>query len=366
MPAWSNSTLLSRHEGKKVKSSLLWWGRFDPEYSRNRILRALLEKNGVGMIDFRPHSSLLGSVEAAIRRPSPGDALWVPCFRHRDISSARRYADQHGLKLVFDPLISSWDKVIFERQKYRSDHRKAQALLQWERALFAKADVVVADTRPHAEFYIDQLGAPAVHTHVVPVGAEETFFTLQPPKGPSDSPEVLFFGSFINLQGPQHIIEAARLVPEVRWTLLGDGPLRTYCESAAVHIPNVNFEDWIPYQKLPQRIGQADILLGIFGDSPKAGRVIPNKVYQALACGRPVVTRQSPAYPDELQAASGTGLFFIPPADPSALAAEVRSLATRLEELPTLSFEAGNIYEHFFSLAKTEMGLLKVLADLEL
>ena len=366
MPDWSNSTLLSRHEGERMKGSLLWWGRFDAEYSRNRILRTLLENNGLELIDFKPHSSLLGSVEAAIRRPAPGNALWVPCFRHRDISSARRYADKHGLKLVFDPLISSWDKVVYERQKYHSDHRKAKALLQRERSLFAKADIVVADTRPHAEFYIDQLSAPAAHTHVVPVGAEESLFTLQPPKKPSDSPEVLFYGSFISLQGPEHIIEAARLVPEVRWTLLGDGPLRNHCETAAEHIPNVKFEDWIPYQKLPDRIGQADILLGIFGDSPKAGRVIPNKVYQALACGRPVVTRQSPAYPGELQVTSSRGLFFIPPADPNALATEVRTLIAHPEGLPTLSSEAGNTYEHFFSLAKTEMGLLKVLADLEL
>ena len=349
-----------------MKAEMLWWGRFDPEYSRNRILRSLLKKNGLGVIDFRPQSSFLGSVEAAIRRPAPGDALWVPCFRHRDFNSARRYADKRGLKLVFDPLISSWDKVVYERQKYHLDHRKARSLLQWERSLFTSADIVVADTRPHADFYISQLGAPASRTHVVPVGAEETLFTRHPPRNPSDSPEILFFGSFIDLQGPQHIIEAARLVPEVRWSLLGDGPLRAHCEALAKNIPNVTFEEWIPYQELPGRIVHADILLGIFGDSPKAGRVIPNKVYQALACGRPVVTRHSHAYPSELQEKPGSGVIFIPPADPDALATEVRALVARPESFPILAAQAGNTYELYFSLAQTELGLLKVLSELDL
>lgn len=349
-----------------MKASLLWWGRFDPEYSRNRILRSLLNKNGLKVIDFRPQSSFLGSLEAAFRRPTPGNALWVPCFRHRDFNSARRYADKCGLKLVFDPLISSWDKVVYERNKYPLDHRKARSLLQWEQSLFARADIVVADTRPHADFYINQLGAPASHTHVVPVGAEETLFTRQPPRDPSDSPEILFFGSFIDLQGPQHIIDAARLIPEVHWTLLGDGPLRNHCEALAKDVPNVTFEDWIPYQELPSRISQADILLGIFGESPKAGRVVPNKVYQALACGRPVVTRHSHAYPSELQATPGSGMIFIPPADPDALANEVRALVARPEALPILATQAGNTYARYFSLAQTELGLLKVLSDLDL
>lgn len=346
-----------------MRSTLLWWGRFDPEYSRNRILRSLLEKHGIGLRDFRPQSSLLGSVEAAIRRPDPADALWVPCFRHRDFNSARRYADKHGLKLIFDPLISSWDKVVYERQKYDSDHSKARALLQWERRLFARADIVLADTRPHADFFIEQLEAPAASTHVVPVGAEEALFTRQPPKVPSESPEILFFGSFIGLQGPEHIVEAARLVPGTRWTLLGDGPLRNQCETLATDTPNVYFEDWIAYQKLPGRIAQADILLGIFGDSPKAGRVIPNKVYQALACGRPVVTRESSAYPTELQTNPGSGLLFTNPADPDTLASAVSTLLSKPEELPMLAAQAGSTYDLYFSINHTEQGLLKVLSE---
>lgn len=349
-----------------MRATLLWWGRFDPEYSRNRILRMLLQQNHIEVQDFRPWSSWSCSIEAAIRRPQAGDALWVPCFRHRDFNSARRYADRHGLQLVFDPLISSWDKVVFERHKYPLDHPRARNLLEWERSLFSRADIVVADTRPHADFYIDQLGAAAARTHVVPVGADEPLFSPQAHGTPSAVPEILFFGSFISLQGPRHIIEAARLVPEARWTLLGDGPLRSSCETMADSAANIFFEAWLPYHELPQRIGRADVVLGIFGDSPKAGRVIPNKVYQALACGRPVVTRVSPAYPAGLLSSRDSGLVFVEPADPPALAAAVRRLITRPQELPGLAEQAALTYADHFAITHTEQGLQRVLADLGL
>ena len=56
----------------------------------------------------------------------------------------------------------------------------------------------------------------------------------------------------------------------------------------------------------------------IFGDTDKAGRVIPNKVFQILASGKPLITRDSPAI-CELIDPEMPGIFMVPPADPKAL-----------------------------------------------
>jgi glycosyltransferase involved in cell wall biosynthesis len=42
-------------------------------------------------------------------------------------------------------------------------------------------------------------------------------------------------------------------------------------------------------------IRASDLCLGIFGESGKASRVIPNKVYEAMAVGKAVITGDSPA-----------------------------------------------------------------------
>ena len=133
-----------------------------------------------------------------------------------------------------------------------------------------------------------------------------------------------------------------------------------------VYASNIFFEDWLPYRELPQRIGRSDVVLGIFGDSPKAGRVIPNKVYQALACGRPVVTRVSEAYPANLLSSRASGLVLVEPAASAALAAAVRTLIARPLELPRLAEQAAITYTDHFSITHTEQGLLRVLADLGL
>ena len=49
----------------------------------------------------------------------------------------------------------------------------------------------------------------------------------------------------------------------------------------------------LPAAELRSHTLAADVCLGVFGRSEKAGRVVPNKVFDALACGRPVVTAAS-------------------------------------------------------------------------
>jgi len=348
-----------------IPNQLLWWGRFDPDYSRNRILRKVLHKSGYGITDFRPAVSPLGRLQFLFTRLKRPDAIWVPAFRQRDFHPARRYAVKHNIPIIFDPLISSWDKVIFERTKFLETDRRAIKLLRWERSMFSTADLVIADTKPHAQFFIETLHASPEKTHVVPVGAEEPPFINQPYRATGQT-EILFYGSFINLQGPDVIVKAARLVPELQWTLLGDGPLLETCRSLSRGMDNIRFEKWLPYEQLPARIGRADILLGIFGSSPKAGRVIPNKVYQGLACGRPIVTRNSTAYPTEIRDHSNPGIYLIPPDNPPALANAVRAICKSELSISLRCSEARLLYKNYFSEQFIKKSLQAALASLPL
>jgi glycosyltransferase involved in cell wall biosynthesis len=57
----------------------------------------------------------------------------------------------------------------------------------------------------------------------------------------------------------------------------------------------IEFVGLVSPPELRRLICDSDICLGIFGTSPKARRVIPNKVFDALACRRPVITADTPA-----------------------------------------------------------------------
>lgn len=347
--------------------SVLWWGRFDPGYSRNQILRKQFATLGWQVTDFHPKHAGVADWEAQLRRLPTPDLVWVPCFRQRDLNAANRWASRRGVPLVFDPLISAYDKQVDERKKLHADSRQAKRLLSWERALLQRASRVIADTPAHANYFSQVLGVEATRISVIYVGADESQFKPETVAHSSNGPvEVLFFGSFIPLQGPQVVIEAAKLYrgPTTRWILLGRGPLRQRCETAARGLSNVSFEDWMPYEKLPQRIHQADILLGVFGTTPKADRVIPNKVYQALACGKPVVTRSASAYPDALSDAADSGLVWTPAGDAQALADRVAILAADRSKRDQLGSAAADTSRRFFAETQIRHQLAEVLDGL--
>ena len=357
--------MLSR-QPHDVGRSVLWWSRSGRDYSRDRILRQAFEQLGWTIRDFKPVLSAVGDWQAWLQRVETPDLVWVPCFRNRDVSAAARWAHAHRVPLVFDPLISAYDKVVNERECVTPDSPAARRLLSQEAAQLKRCNAVIADTHCHADYYSRQFNLNPDNVSVIPVGAESGQFTPQPWGTTPDRVRVLFYGSFIGLQGPEVIAAAARLVPEVDWRFIGDGPLKPQCQALCEGLPHVKFTPWIPYEQLPSHIGQADILLGVFGSSQKASRVIPNKVYQSLACGRMVVTRRSEAYPAELLSspATDTGLQFISSGSAEALADAVRDLAGQSADLPKLGQLARQSYERHFNSASIVSSLDAILTGL--
>jgi glycosyltransferase involved in cell wall biosynthesis len=74
------------------------------------------------------------------------------------------------------------------------------------------------------------------------------------------------------------------------------------------------------------------VCLGIFGVTPKALRVVPNKVFQGAAAGCAIVTSDT----GPQRSALGAAAEFVPPGDPVALADALRRLADDGERLARL------------------------------
>ncbi len=152
------------------------------------------------------------------------------------------------------------------------------------------------------------------------VGAEDRVF--RPGWQPHEAFHVLFVGKLIPLHGLETILEAARLAPEIPFRIVGSGQLEALLLRAAA---NIEWVPWVEYERLPEEIQRAGCALGIFGTCAKAERVIPNKAFQALACGTPLVTADTPAARELLE--DGESALLVPAGDADALAAAVRRLA---------------------------------------
>jgi glycosyltransferase involved in cell wall biosynthesis len=137
---------------------------------------------------------------------------------------------------------------------------------------------------------------------------------------------VLFYGRHLPLHGVGTILgAAARLGERADVVLIGSGPERPRMEVLARQLrAPVTWRDDVPLAALPAELAAASVVLGVFGTGLKAAIVVPNKVYQAAAVGRPLVTRDGPALREVLD--PGRHCLVCPPGDPDALAAGVAQL----------------------------------------
>jgi glycosyltransferase involved in cell wall biosynthesis len=261
-----------------------------------------------------------------------------------------------GKPIIFNPLVTLTDTLIDDRQKISPQSLAARIVQFVDRLALALADVILVDTAENGAYLTEQFGIKPERIHVVPVGADETVFTPASRPGhlvgagpracPVSAPSrltigqqgnygelslpttVLFYGNMIPLQGVETIVRAARLLlgEGVQFEIIGSGQTLASAQALAREIGATNIE-WVgrvPYADLPLRIARADVVLGIFGSSAKAGRVVPNKVYQAMAMGAAIITRDSPA--QRAMLVDVVSALLVPPADPAALADAIRRM----------------------------------------
>jgi glycosyltransferase involved in cell wall biosynthesis len=260
----------------------------------------------------------LAAAEARLfmRRPRGFDAFMVGYPGQLDLPAARRAA--RGRPVVFNPLVALSDTLVGDRGRFRPGSLAARTLERIDRHAFRTADLVVADTEIHARFLAQLAGRDDIA--VCFVGAEERLF--QPGWEPPATFTVLFVGKLIPLQGVDTILAGARAAPEIPFRLVGSGQLTPLLADRPANVEHVA---WLEYEQLPDEIRSAGCVLGIFGTTPKAQRVIPNKAFQALACGAPLVTADTPAARELLT--DGESALLVPPGDPGALAEALRRLA---------------------------------------
>ena len=324
---------------------VLYFGTYERTYPRNAQVISCLRRGGIEVLERHEPvweavrhkwSAGLGAgarlALAEARLLGGGvpraDVVLVGYPGHLDLPAARRAA--RGRPVVFDPLVSLADTFVGDRGRFRPGSLPARALAAVDRYALRAADLVVADTAEHAEF----LSSLAGHDRfaVCFVGADERVF--RPPWTPTPAAPFtcLFVGKLTPLHGVETIVAAARLVPDVRFRIVGSGQLENRLRDLPANVERVA---WIDYELLGDEYRRAGCALGIFGTSGKATRVIPNKAFQALACGTPLVTAGTPAARELL--ADAESALLVPAGDPQALAEAVRRIAEDQELAQRLS-----------------------------
>jgi glycosyltransferase involved in cell wall biosynthesis len=249
--------------------------------------------------------------------------------------------------------------------------------LRWLAAfLYRRASRIVVVTEAFKTELISRWSVPEERIRVVENGVETDWFA------PHADREALrrqfgfdrrFVAAYIGTLGYAHgldtILRAAERLresegPEVLFLLVGEGADKERLQALArqAQLDNVRFMDYQPREAVPALINGADVCLVLLRRAPLFNTVLPSKMLEFMACGRPVVLGVD-GYARALLERAEAGVF-VAPENPQALAAAVAQLARDPERCERLGQNGRQFVASHFSRASTAQRYLEVLESL--
>lgn len=312
-----------------------YFGAYAPNYSRNRIIIKGLKKNGAKVVECQDLSSkgFWGLVLRHFRllrkhlRLADYDVMIIGVFDGQFVTPLARLISKSPV--VLDLFTGLHETKVVDREIINKDSLRAKAYYCLDKYAPRLVDLILSDTNAHIEYFHRLSGAEIGKFRRLFIGSDDEVFYPRTISKDDEHFVVLFWGGFIPLQGIRYIVEAAKILQKeknITFRIIGHG--QTYGGiiklAERLGVKNVKFEPPVVYNELPNHIAEADACLGIFGQGDKARRVIPNKVFEALAMKKPVITGNSSAAQEVLQ--NGKNCLLCEMADPKAIATAVAAL----------------------------------------
>lgn len=247
----------------------------------------------LGHLSFMVSGFLAGAFRLA--RP---DVLVATSPTFFSVFAAWALGVRHRAPFVFE-VRDLWPGIFVELGVLRS-RALIRVLERMELWLYRRSALVVTVTRGFAENIIAR-GIPAAKLLVVPNGADLERFRPGPARpeirremGAGDSDFlVLYIGAHGISHALESILEAAdrlRTNARIRFALVGEGARKPALERMAANrgLANVRFLPGQPRESVPDFYRAADICLVALRDVPLFSTFIPSKIFEIMACGRPI------------------------------------------------------------------------------
>jgi glycosyltransferase involved in cell wall biosynthesis len=252
---------------------------------------SLPERNGVGAYYW----DLLGLLDEAgceatmlcpsekrpalLRFPLPGDStqrIWIPSpFRFRRVMrQVRPHCVIVGTPGPYGLLGAWWAKRLGAKvivgfhthfsgvtDLYHNRFLRACSRFYFniaDKILFRYGDLVLANSEAMVDL-AGRLGARNVGV----MGTLLPSDSLQEPAAPLTGAlrRIVFAGRLAPEKRVQTVIDAARELPDIGFTIAGDGPLKKSVEAQAADIPNLEYLGWVSRERLLAEMDRADMLV---------------------------------------------------------------------------------------------------------
>lgn len=286
-----------------------------------------------------------GPRPAVIYATSPPLAAAVPGL----LAAARWRAP-----LVFE-VRDLWPEAAIQMGALRNPllRRAARAL---ERLAYSRARRLIA-LSPGIRDGMVAAGADPGRIALIPNAADLDLFRAEPRV---DGFRVSYFGTMGEANDLSDVIEAARILGDVEFVLMGDGKLRAELERSAP--PNVRFTGPAASKEDVARLAASSAAcLTVFKDVPILATNSPNKLFDTFAAGRPAIVNMD-GWMRELVEHNEAGLY-VPAGRPRELAEKIAWLREHPEEAERMGRNARALAEREFDRDALAARALAVLEE---
>jgi glycosyltransferase involved in cell wall biosynthesis len=339
-------TVPDRYRGRRVVHEVedgidVWRTYSTPGYGRD--LRSRLASYGT----FAWWAAI-----AALRAPRP-DVVVASSPSLPSAAAAAAIARLRGARFLLE-VRDLWPDSAIAMGLIR-DRRAIAAARALERFCYARADRIVALTEGIRDGIVAQ-GVPPGRIVLITNGVDLEMTANGAGPAPAPVPADAFVAMYVGAHGTYSSLEtvldaAARLedAPGVRLVLVGNGDRKPalVAEARRRGLANVAFVDPVPKREVPSWLARADACLLPYQDRPLFAGALPNKAFDYLGAGRPIVAAAPPGELTRLVERARCGIA-VPPEDGAALAGAIRTLAADREAARRMG-EAGRRHalEHY-------------------
>lgn len=309
--------------------TICFFGNYIKDYPRVQVLRKGLRQNGVKVLECHTRSSGIRKYLDLYRQhkkvKSEYDILLVCMGGYTLVWFAKLLTKK---PVVFDFFVSLYLTNVEDRKICRPKSLKARYYAFWDAFSCKFADKVLLDTQAQIDYVVGRYDLDRNKFIRVFVGSDdEIFYPTETTKKDSAKFIVHWHGHIVPFHGLETVIEAAQKLKDnkdIEFQIITrfNGKFKKIQVLAEnLGLKNIKFYPETDYSSLAKMINQSDVCLGIFGDNKKARVVIPNKIYEAIACGKPMITARHGVM-EELFV-DRENILLIEPANPDALAEKI-------------------------------------------
>jgi len=329
---------------------ILYFGTYDPNYSRNRVLMSGLRDNGVEILECNSREAGLKKYWSLYRQHKKlrysYDILFVGFSGHSVVWFAKLLTKK---KIVFDAFVSQYLSNIVDRGLYSP--KSLFALYYWllDKISCSLADIILLDTNAQINYFIKTFKLPPLKFKRIFVGSDLAGARSRVQDTIKGKFIVHWHGYIVPFDGINVILEAAGLLknePGIFFRIITrlDSKARRLQKLITLKsLSNIEIIGEVSSRELVTYLDASDICLGVFGDNEKASLVIPNKIYEAVTRGRPVITGAQQVLSELFE--EGVGLITVEPNNATALANKLLECYGNSERCKEIGQQGLEVYD---------------------